>query len=123
MTINPAPTGPVCDLTPSEMFDTLTGFDEIAVQKMFGRPITDYGRKGRSPNGSTLVRALVFVHRRRAQDEKDPVAFNAAMSLTMGEVQSYFAPEPDDEADTDEGPDDGDLEQPGDPAGKAQPGA
>lgn len=112
-------TTPTCDLTPSEMFDSLTGFEEIAVAKMFGRPITDYGRGGRTPNPFMLVRALIAVHHKRVNEVKDAAAYAYAMGMTAGETQHYFEPEPDDEPQAEPAPEGGEPLELGDDEGKA----
>lgn len=112
-------TTPTCDMTPSEMFDSLTGFDEIAVVKMFGRPITDYGRSGRTPNPLLLVRALIAVHHKRSEPGvKDAAAYAHAMGLTVGQAQGYFTPEPEDD-EPEPTPAPGDALELGDDEGKA----
>lgn len=91
---------PTCDLTADDMFDSLTGFDEIAVRQAFGG-VNVYALSKTDP--LQLARCLVFVDQRR-RDLKDREAFKAAQGFTLAEVYDYFA---DDEVD----PEDPDTDQ------------
>lgn len=73
-----------CDLTPEEMFESFTGFDEIAVAKAFDADVTALRKKP-----LTFMRALVFVDQRRA-GLNDQEAHHAALSLTLRQVDDYF---------------------------------
>lgn len=86
------------DLTADEFFDSLTGYDEIAIGKAFG----DLESLREKP--FTFLRALVFVDLKR-QGNRDPEAKQAALELTIGALGEYFA---DDEPEVD--PDDPDSE-------------
>lgn len=105
MTTETTETGPRIEQTADEFFDTLNGFDEIAVAKHFGSPpveLTD-------TNKIAFARSLVFVAERRA-GSKDGEAYKYAMNATVGEVNAYFAeaeeePMPEDPI-TDSGKDD-----------------
>jgi hypothetical protein len=83
----PAPTY-ACDMPPSRMIMSLTGFDEIAIAVRFGQKIGELRE-----DAVTAGRAMAFVHKRRL-GAKDGEAYEAAMTLTMQEVVDYFAPEP-----------------------------
>lgn len=83
-------TTPVTEITPSEMFQSLTGFDEIAIAKTFGRPVTAIAKT----EPTTYVRALVFVHHRRTVGVKDHEARAHVLNMTLGQVETYFADEP-----------------------------
>lgn len=100
MSTDPTPT-PVTELTAEEVTESLTGFDEIAIEKMFGGfdPYT-----GGEKKPMTLMRSLIFVMQRRGGD-KDPAAKAYAMALPVSEVNGYFT-ESEDEAD----PEDPDTE-------------
>lgn len=79
--------------TATEFFETLNGFDEIAIAKHFGKPpveLTDTDKMA-------FARALIFVAKRR-EGMKDGEAYKAAMETTIGEANGYFA-EDDDEPD------------------------
>lgn len=76
------------DMTISEMTNSLTGFDEIAIAKHFGGEFTDLAEN----KPTTLGRALVFVAERR-DGKTDQEAFQVAMDLPLGTCQSYFADE------------------------------
>jgi hypothetical protein len=60
-----------CSMTAEEVFDSLTGFDEIAIAQQFRHTVADLAQN----DVSMFARALVFVakrrdgpHRRRGQD-------------------------------------------------------
>lgn len=92
----------VTDLTADEMVESLTGFDEIAVEKHFGADVSALRTRPFS-----FIRALVFVHQRR-EGLTDPDARTAALSLTIGDLNGYFA----------EGPEEIDPEEPDTEPGK-----
>lgn len=85
-----------CELTATEMYKTLTGWDEIAIRKAFGANITDFTQKGATPNPMMFGRALVFVDVRRRTGVKDAEAYATAMGHTVLESSDYFADDPDD---------------------------
>lgn len=74
--------------TGQEMFDSLTGFDEIAIVKAFGTTIVTLNDTDRM----TFGRALAFTHFRR-ENQDDKTAKNAALSLTIGQLNKFFVPE------------------------------
>jgi hypothetical protein len=90
--------------TAEETFDSLTGFDEIAIAQRFGRSVGDLA----TSDPSMFGRALVFVIKRRdgANDEE---AWNAAMGLSMKGFTEFFAEPSEEEAGKDKGPE----QQPG----------
>lgn len=100
--------GPATELTADEAFDSLTGFDEIAITKAFGKAIT--AMSGDRSEAFTWLRALVFVLGRR-NGAKDAEAYAAAMALPLRELNTYFTPEPadvdPDDPDSESGKDDG----------------
>lgn len=71
--------------TSEEVFDSLTGFDEIAIAQHFGQTVMDLAAKDQSMFG----RALIFVVKRR-EGANDDDARNAALGLTMKEYVAYF---------------------------------
>lgn len=75
-------------ISASEMVQSLTGFEEIAIERHMG--IDPYADGEAKP--LKVLRALVFVQRKRAGG-KDAEAREYAMGLTMGEVQDLFAKE------------------------------
>lgn len=80
----PAPTEAARKLDPEEVAGSVTGFDEIAVERAFGRELTDLGESTKS------LRALAFVlARRRGLD--DTAAYNEVMGQTLNEVMDLFA--------------------------------
>lgn len=80
--------------TAEDAFNSLTGFDEIAIEKRFG--LSDYTTI-ESQSGKWM-RAMVFVLKRR-EGLNDLDAYNAAMSMSLGELNDQFAT--DDETDRD----------------------
>jgi hypothetical protein len=75
--------------THTEMINSLTGWDEIAISKHFGRDYFDL-------TGSNVVRALAFVQERR-NGLSDVDAKEAALKLTIGACNDLFQAEPEDE--------------------------
>jgi hypothetical protein len=86
-------------LTGEDMFQSLTGFDEIAIAQQFGIDLSELRKRP-----FMFMRALAFTDLRR-KGQRDTDAKQAAMELTMGELTHYFAE--DDEADL--GDDGGEL--------------
>ncbi|MEU4391645.1 hypothetical protein [Kribbella sp. NPDC023855] len=78
-----AETWPKTELTVEEMVDSLTGWDELAIEEQLKKPID-----GMRSN-YTVGRALIGVHRMRA-GEKAAIAFKAAMEMPNGDVSKYF---------------------------------
>lgn len=98
---------PISDLTGDEMFESLTGFEEMAVKARFGVPINDLAKVDQLQLG----RALVFADlKRQDRNLKDKDAHDAAQAMELGVVLDYFSDEPDepfeDEPVTDAGKDD-----------------
>lgn len=84
------------EMTPGEMYKSLNGFDAIAIATHFGRKLGQL-RADAETDGETFVQALAFVDQRR-QGLSDKDAWQAAMGLSMGELEDYFAM-PEDELD------------------------
>lgn len=76
--------------TITEISESLTGYDEIAIESNFGLNV--YG--GDEGKSMVLMRAMAFVHFLR-EGMKNSEAKNAAMSLTAKQVSEFFAEEPD----------------------------
>lgn len=85
------------DQTGEEVFDSLTGFDEIAIAQSFGHTISDLA--GNDP--SMFSRALIFVIKRR-DGATDHDAREASLALTMKENNEFFAAPSAEEAGKDE---------------------
>jgi hypothetical protein len=91
-------------VTASEVFESMTGYEEIAISEAFGVNPNDYDEEGNSRLVGTLLgRALVFLHERR-EGKSDAEARDIAMSLTMPSLIDYFLPEGDDEAGKEQAP-------------------
>lgn len=78
-------------LTAEETTNSLTGWEEIAIGKMFGARLTEL-------DGTDVIRALVFITRRRhliangrTVAEADKIAHESAMGLRIGELDAQFA--------------------------------
>jgi len=65
-----------------ELSRSLTGFDEIAIQKRFGADFT-------ALPGTLAARALLFVHKTR-EGRAPADAFNAVMGLRIDAVEQEF---------------------------------
>lgn len=75
--------------TYNEAVENLTGFDEIAIEKKFGTDLDEL-------RISMQLRALIFIARTRTGlTEKD--AYNAAMNLTVKQLDDEFSDAPDDD--------------------------
>lgn len=68
---------------------SLTGFDEIAIERFFGKGIG-------ALSGTLQARALLFVEARRAATS-DQEAFRASMQATIGDVEARFTWNDDDD--------------------------
>lgn len=86
-------------MTPKAMLESVNGFEDLDVKRKFGNKIL---RVSELEDDVTLGRALVFVHQRRAPLDIN-AAYEAAMTLTIGQLQDYFA-DPDPIDGEDEGP-------------------
>ena len=80
-------------LTANAVFESLTGFDEIAIAQRFGRTVTDLA----SNDSSMFTRALLFVLKRR-DGANDDDAWNHALNLPMKEVTAFVEAGADDES-------------------------
>lgn len=77
------------DLTAEEVFDSLNGFDEIAIRKVFGATVLDLSNSDRL----MFARSLVFtVKRREGLSDKD--AHKATLEMTIKEVGDFFPEAP-----------------------------
>lgn len=76
------------DQTSEQVFDSVTGFDEIAIAQHFGRTIMELAEN----DATMFARALVFVVVRR-EGEPDDAARTAALSISFKELNGYFAEE------------------------------
>lgn len=74
-------------ITADEMVESLTGYDEIAIEKHFGAGPFQLVNSGRE---TSLMRALVFIQLRRG-GQPDHEAKEAVMQLPLKEVQARFA--------------------------------
>lgn len=88
----PEPKEPsITGVTVAELAGTITGFDRIAITKMFGAPVNRL-----SPDMGIYVGLFVW-HRHSGMSDQD--AFDAACNTTAEDAQRYF--EADDEIDDD----------------------
>lgn len=85
--------------TAEEVFDSLTGFDEIAISFHFGHTVSELAQS----DASMFGRALVFIVKRR-EGLTDDEARNAAMEMTLKEFTTFFAEASQEEAGKGEQP-------------------
>ncbi len=92
-----------------EMTQSLTGFDEIAIEKHMGMDIYTDGET----KPVMLLRSLVMVHKTR-DGLSGPDARAAALGMKVSEVQDYFTESetalPDTEPETEAGKESSDSE-------------
>lgn len=86
----------VTDKTVTETFDSLTGFDEIAIKARFGQTIMALS-ESENKQETTFLRALAFVTERR-NGSADAQAYSAVMETAIGFLMDgsgagYFAPD------------------------------
>jgi hypothetical protein len=77
-----------------EYATTLTGFDELAIERAFGRSLDKLP-------ALTTMRALLFIRLRR-EGAKDHDAFRTSMELRLGRLEEVFV-KPRKDQDEDEG--------------------
>lgn len=98
-------TEPQTDLTAEETFESLNGFEEIAIAKHFGAQVTTLAED----QPTMFMRALIFTLETRSETAA-PQAKETAMRYTLGECDAYFTPDPEDpdpeEPDSESGKDD-----------------
>ena len=70
-------------MTARETMRSLNGFDEIAIEKAFGKELDELGSR-------ESVRALIFIQRKRAGDN-DKAAKDFALGIPMGQLDEHFA--------------------------------
>lgn len=72
------------DQTAEDLFQSLTGYDEIAISKAFGEDLN-----GLRTKPFMFLRALIFVQLRRG-GAKDEAAKREALEMTMTQLESFF---------------------------------
>lgn len=87
------------NLTAREALNSLNGFDEIAIEKAFGKPLDEL-------DGRATVRSVIFVLEKRAgSSDKDAKAY--ALGVAMGKLDDHFDTAPDeideDDPETEQG--------------------
>lgn len=96
-------------ITSDEMLESLTGFDELAIEKAFDADWQTLVTQKQT----MFLRALIFIQfRRDGKSDKDAKA--AVMGLTLGACNDFFSDEelPDldpDQPDSESGKDDADA--------------
>lgn len=82
-------------MTGEEMFESLTGFDEVAITQHFGAEVGNLAES----KPTMFLRAMVFTHLRR-EGRTDKEAKAESMGLTLKACNDYFAddnePNPED---------------------------
>jgi len=81
--------------TVNEVIDSLTGYEELAIEKAFGDEFYDLSLVKR-------MRALAFVLAKRG-GKNDADAKKAVMAMSQAQVTEAFSDEDDDEGDDDLG--------------------
>lgn len=79
-------------LNGTEIFESLTGFEEIAIAQRFGRTVLDLAGNDQTMFG----RSLVFASKRR-DGANDEDAWQAAMSMPLKEINGLVVDVEDDE--------------------------
>lgn len=84
--------------TLQETYDSLTGFDEIAIRQQFRTPISALVDQ---ETGDMMLqaRALMFVELRRSEQLADPTAYNRVMATPWADVRGYFRNTDDEQLD------------------------
>lgn len=85
---------PTVQMSTDEMFESLTGFDEVAIAKHFG----DEWQGLMTEKPVMFLRALAFVHFTRTEMNTAD-AKKAAMGLTVKQAHDFFEPEVEDGED------------------------
>lgn len=67
---------------PEELGRSLTGFEELAIHKAFGRVVDEL-------TGTMTLRAMLFILRKR-EGTADKDAYQQVMSMPLGEVSEQF---------------------------------
>jgi hypothetical protein len=70
--------------TVEESAESLTGFDEIAIQRQFGKEVGDL-------SATMSTRALVFVKALRENGSDATAAYHTAMGMSLKDVMGSFA--------------------------------
>jgi len=81
-------------MTGDEMFDSITGFEEIAIAKTFKRTLGDIAQN----DPLQLNRALVFALLRRSGGLNETEAYRKVQELGTKAIREYFQPAEDDAA-------------------------
>jgi len=68
-----------------EMANSINGFDQIAIKKMFGDSLASIGQS----DATMFMHVLYFVQLRR-QGAKDPEARNQSLSMPLKELSALF---------------------------------
>ena len=77
-------------ITVKECAESLTGYEEQAIEKAFGKPLEELAEGSLSG----LLRALAFaVFKRSGQDSAE--AKRSALELTRKQAEEFFADDPD----------------------------
>lgn len=80
---------PSIDLPLSAAAEELTGFEVLAIERQWGRPMHELG-------GYQLLAGTVWAY----QNRQAQTGWDAVKAMTMRELSGYFEPEPDDTHDT-----------------------
>ena len=86
---------PETNLTPGEVSDSLTGFEEQWIAEQFGKPIGELTLEYLTRNNpGPLYRSLIFILKRR-EDVNEDDARNQVMGMRLDDVLQFFPQEKD----------------------------
>lgn len=74
------------EMTVEEMTESLTGFEEIGIQKQFGQDLMEMER-----TPVRMIRSLVMIDIARRDEVNHVEAYKRAMDMTMKQVMAHFA--------------------------------
>jgi hypothetical protein len=84
--------------TANEVFESMTGYEELAIMNTFGANPQEVDEDGNTALVGTLLgRSMVFILQRR-EGKSDADAYDAAMSLSTPDLLTYFAQPGDEES-------------------------
>lgn len=75
----------ISQATASELFNSVSGFEDQAVKAKFGMPTLRLN----ATDNAEFLRALIFVEKRRG-GMSDQDAYDAAQTLGFGDMNAYF---------------------------------
>jgi hypothetical protein len=83
-----------------DLIRSMTGFEEIAIERRFGKDLEKLGESMMS------LRAMAFVMVRRENGGDDTAAYNTVMGMPLDGITDMFADEPDEDDEQGKAPGD-----------------